>query len=179
MTANAIQESPVELEEPIQYLTFTLDGECFATDISQVREVLEFSHVTPVPRTPDYMRGVINLRGSVVPVVDLRLQFGMEAVEPTIDTCIIIVEVQIDEQPTVLGALADSVQEVIELCRGQLEPAPRLGTRINTEFIRAMAKQDDGFVIILDMNRVFSVDQIGEIQQGSQVDSSEVDEAVN
>ncbi len=168
MTTSTV-ENRVTLDEPVQYLTFTLDGDAFATDISQVREVLEFCRITNVPRTPDYMRGVINMRGSVVPVVDLRVQFGMEATEQTVDTCIIIVEIQLDGHATVLGALADSVQEVIELKRDQLEPAPRLGTRINTEFIRAMGKHDDEFVIILDMNRVFSVDQIDEIQGGSQV----------
>jgi len=174
----ATPENATPLEEPVQYLTLTLDGESFATDIAQVREVLEFSQVTPVPRTPDYMRGVINLRGSVVPVVDLRLQFGMEETEPTIDTCIVIVEVQIDGQPAVLGALADSVQEVIELRRDQLEPAPRLGTRVNTEFIRAIGKHDDKFVIILDMNRVFSVDQLTDIQDGSHVPVDNVNETV-
>ncbi len=163
----ATPESVIPLEESVQYLTFTLDGESFATEITQVREVLEFSRVTKVPRAPDYMRGVINLRGSVVPVVDLRLQFAMQETEPTVDTCIVIVEVQIDDQPTVLGALADSVQEVIEFGRDQLEPAPRLGTRINTEFIRAMGKHDDQFVIILDMNRVLSEDKLTEVQESS------------
>ncbi len=169
-TAATVYANP--LEEPVQYLTFTLDGEAFATEIAQVREVLEFSRITKVPRTPDYMRGVINLRGSVVPVVDLRLQFGMQATEPTIDTCIVIVEVRIDDQPTVLGALADSVQEVIELRADQLEPAPRLGARVNTEFIRAMGKQDDRFVIILDMNRVFSEDQLTKMQDADLADDA-------
>ena len=147
-------------EEPVQYLTFKLDDKAFATEIEQVREVFEFSRVTKVPRAPNYMRGVINLRGSVVPVVDLRLLFGMQEVEPTIDTCIIIAEVQIDGHLTVLGALTDSVQQVIDLDRDQLEPAPRLDTRIKTEYIRAMGKHDGGTVIILDMNRVFSFDQL-------------------
>jgi len=167
----ATQENAVSLEEPEQYLTFTLDGESFATEIIQVREVLEFSHVTKVPRTPDYMCGVINLRGSVVPVVDLRLKFGMEETEPTVNTCMVIVEVEIDNQSTVLGALADSVQEVIGLRRDQLEPAPRLGTRVNNEFVRAMGKHEDKFVIILDMKRVFSVDELDdlvEVQGGGQ-----------
>ncbi len=166
----ATTDNAIPQDEPVQYLTFTLDGEHFATEISQVREVLEFSRVTKVPRTPDYMRGVINLRGSVVPVVDLRLQFAMQESEPTVDTCIVIVEVRIDDRPTVLGALTDSVQEVIELGRDQLEPAPRLGTRINTEFIRAMGKHDDRFVIILDMNRVFSADQLTEVHENSQTE---------
>jgi len=168
--SNNVEESSVVLEEPIQYLTFTLDNESFATEITQVREVLEFCRITKVPRTPDYMRGVINLRGSVVPVVDLRCQFGMEEIEPTVNTCIVIVEVRIDNQLTVLGALADSVKEVLELRRDQLEPAPRLGTRINAEFIRAIGKHNDEFVMILDMNRIFSDSLLTEVQEsGSSV----------
>lgn len=161
-------QNAMPADEPVQYLTFTLDGESFATDITQVREVLEFKSVTKVPRTPDYMRGVINLRGNVVPVVDLRLQFDMEETEPSVDTCIVIVEVPIDGQPVVLGALADSVQEVLELRPEQLAPPPRLGTRIRTDFIRAMGRHADQFVIILDMERVFSNAAIAEIRGLSQ-----------
>src|SRR5512139_1961929 len=97
--------------ETSQYLTFTLDGELFALDIAKVREVLEFTGVTKVPRTPDFLRGVINLRGNVVPVVDLRLKFGMTRTERSVNTCVIIVEVSVDGETTILGALADSVQE--------------------------------------------------------------------
>lgn len=164
MTTATTQRNAVPADMPVQYLTFTLDGEAFATEIAQVREVLEFKGVTKVPRTPDYMRGVINLRGSVVPVVDLRLQFGMEATEPTVDTCVVIVEVPIDGQPVVLGALADSVQEVLEMKSEQLAPPPRLGTRISTDFIRAMGRHGEQFVIILDMEKVFSTDAITEIR---------------
>ncbi|HEX9019707.1 MAG TPA: chemotaxis protein CheW, partial [Nitrospirota bacterium] len=101
--------------EATQYLTFKLDDEVFALDITKVREVLDFTTVTKVPRTPEFMRGVINLRGSVVPVVDLRLKFGMTRTEKTVNTCIIIVEVAVDDETTILGALADSVQEVLDL----------------------------------------------------------------
>ena len=169
-TANGIQDGPV------QYLTFILDGEAFATEIAQVREVLEYTSITKVPRTPDYMCGVINLRGSVVPVVDMRLQFGMAAIEPTVDTCIIIIEVEVDDQLVVLGALADSVQEVLELRGEQMEPAPTLGTRINTRFIRAIGKIDERFVIILDMNRVFSMDQLAEVTDSSELPEVATDE---
>lgn len=152
--------------EMIQYLTFKLDDDAFATEITKVREVLEHTDVTKVPRTPEYMRGVINLRGNIVPVVDLRLQFGMEPVEVTVDTCIIIIEVEIDGNATVLGALADSVQEVIDMSEDQLEPAPKLGTRIDTCFISSMGKAEDGsFIIILNMDNVFSADQIQEVEQ--------------
>ena len=107
--------SVAEIAVTTQYLTFKLGEEVYAVDIAKVREVLDFTTVTKVPRTPEFMRGVINLRGSVVPVVDLRLKFGMSRTENTVNTCIIILEVRVDSETTVLGALADSVQEVIDL----------------------------------------------------------------
>lgn len=150
--------------ETTQYLTFKLDDEVFALDITKVREVLDFTTVTKVPRTPEFMRGVINLRGSVVPVVDLRLKFGMSKAEKTVNTCIIIVEVKVDEETTVLGALADSVQEVMDLEPGHIEPAPKIGTRLNTEFIKGMGKRDDRFVILLDIDKVFSTSELAVVQ---------------
>lgn len=145
---------------PSQYLTFTLDKEQFAVDISKVREVLEFTSVTKVPRTPEFMRGVINLRGSVVPVVDLRLKFGLTRTEPCIDTCVIITEVESKGEKLVLGALADSVQEVIELEPGSIEPPPRMGTRVNIDFIRGMGKQGEKFLILLDLDRVLTQEEL-------------------
>jgi len=147
-------------EKPVLYLKFTLDDKAFAIEIEQVREVFEFSGVTRVPRAPDYMRGLINLRGNVVPVVDLRLLFGMQEEDPTIDTCIIVAEVQIDNHLTVLGALADSVQQLFEVDRDQLEPRPRLDPSINTEYSRAIVVHGGESVIILEMNRVFSIDPV-------------------
>ncbi|MBA4395429.1 MAG: chemotaxis protein CheW [Desulfobacca sp.] len=149
-----------------QYLTFKLDEEVFALDIRKVREVLEYTSVTKVPQTPAFMRGVINLRGGVVPVVDMRLKFGMKQTENTVNTCIIISEITIDDEITVLGALADSVQEVIELEPSQIEPAPRMGTRLKTEYIRGMGKRDGEFIIILDINKVFSSEEMDSFQGG-------------
>jgi len=143
-----------------QYLTFKLGEEMFALNIAKVREVLDFTTVTRVPRTPDFMRGVINLRGSVVPVVDLRRKFNMAISENTVNTCIIISEVTVDGDTTVLGALADSVQEVIDLGPENIAPAPRIGTKLRTEFITGMGKQNDRFVIILDIDKVFSADDL-------------------
>ncbi len=154
-----------------QYLTFDLDGEAFATEISKVREVLEYVQITPVPRSPEYMLGVINLRGSVVPIIDLRLQFSMQAKQIDVDTCIIIVEIDIDGTQTVLGMLADSVQEVIEMRPDQLEAVPSLGTRVRFEFIEAMVKVDDRFIIVLDMQRVFAVNQLRELSAQSASES--------
>ena len=146
--------------ETTQYLTFTLADEVFALDITKVREVLDFTSVTRVPRTPEFMRGVINLRGSVVPVVDLRLKFGMSRTENSVNTCIIITEVTVDGDATVLGALADSVQEVMDLGPENIAPPPRIGTKLRTEFITGMGKQNDRFVIILDIDKVFSVEEL-------------------
>ena len=153
-----------EITETTQYLTFKLSEEVFALDISKVREVLDFTEITKVPRTPEFMRGVINLRGSVVPVVDMRLKFGMTKTEKTVNTCIIIVEIDLDGDLTVLGALADAVQEVIELEPGQIEPPPRIGTRLKTEFIRGMGKRDNHFLIILDIDKIFSADELSLVQ---------------
>ncbi|MBI4847887.1 MAG: chemotaxis protein CheW [Nitrospirae bacterium] len=156
--------SIAEIIEATQHLTFKLDEEVFALDIAKVREVLEFTKVTKVPQTPDFMRGVINLRGSVVPVVDLRLKFGMTETQKSITTCIIIVEVSVDGEKTILGALADSVQEVLELEPEQIEPAPKIGMRLNTEFIKGMGKRDGEFIIILDIDKVFSMDELTMVQ---------------
>jgi len=155
--------------ETTQYLTFRLEDEVFALEISKVREVLDFTAITKVPRTPEFMRGVINLRGNVVPVVDMRLKFGMTKTEKTVNTCIIIVEIALDGDTTVLGALADSVQEVVDLEAGQIEPPPKIGTRLRTEFIRGMGKRDEHFIIILDIDRVFSAGELSLVQDAGTV----------
>ncbi len=152
------------ITETTQYLTFKLGDEVFALDIAKVREVLDFTSVTKVPRTPEFMRGVINLRGNVVPVVDMRLKFGLTRTEKTVNTCIIIVEISLDGDTTVLGALADSVQEVIDLEPDKIEPAPKIGTRLKTEFIKGMGNRNDQFIIILDIDKVFSVDELSLVQ---------------
>ncbi len=145
-----------------QYLTFKLDDEVFGLEIGKVREVLDFTTVTRVPQTPAFMRGVINLRGSVVPVMDLRLKFGMSRTEDTVNTCIIITEVELDGEITVLGALADSVREVLELEPEQIEAAPKMGTKLNSEFIKGMGKQEEQFIILLNIDRVFSVEELAD-----------------
>jgi len=139
-----------------QFLTFTLGEEVFALDISSVREVLEYTTITKVPRTPEYIRGVINLRGRAVPVVDVRLKFEMPVTARTVNTCIIIVEVQLGGEETVLGALADSVKEVLDIEPKDIEPTPRMGTSIKADFIRGIGKHEDGFIILLDIDKVFN-----------------------
>lgn len=143
-----------------QYLTFTLGSEVFAVDIGMVREVLEMTTVTRIPRTPEFICGVINLRGHAVPVVDMRIKFGMPQGSKTVDTCIIVVEIEWGGELHAMGAMVDSVQEVRELAEGSISPPPQVGAAINTEFIKGMGHHDDYFILILDMDKVFSVDEI-------------------
>lgn len=152
--------SVTEITETRQYLTFKLGDEVFATDVAQVREVLDFTAITKIPRTPDFMSGVINLRGNVVPVVDLRLCFEMSRTEKTVNTCIVVVEVLLEGESTIIGALADSVEEVIDLEPDQIEPAPKIGVQVRTDFIKGMGKRDAQFIMILDIDRVFSAEQL-------------------
>jgi len=147
-----------------QYLTFRLGDGVFALDIARVREVLDFTTVTKVPRMPDFLRGVINLRGSVIAVADLGLKLGMAMTERSVNTCVIIAEIEVDGKTTLLGALADSVQEVIELDADALQPVPRIGARLNTEFIQGIGKQNDRFIIVLEIDKVFSSEEISQAQ---------------
>lgn len=152
--------SASELTESRQYLTFRLSQEIFAIEVAKVREVLDLAPITAIPRTPEFMSGVINLRGSVVPVVDLRLCLEMAKTENTRNTCIVVVEVVLDSDAIVIGALADSVEEVIDLEPEQIQPPPRIGTRIRTDFIRGMGKRETQFIMILDIDRVFSAEDL-------------------
>lgn len=154
-------------QQTTQYLSFTLDDEIFAVDVARVREILEFKGTTRMPQVPDYLRGVINLRGSVVPVVDLRLLFGLSATQSTINTCVIVLEINVENETVVAGALADSVREVLELEPAEIEAAPRLGTRLNTDFIKGMGKRNDQFLMLLDIDRVFGDETVGVIRQTS------------
>ena len=160
--------SVTEITETRQYLTFRLGDEVFATDVAKVREVLDFTTITKIPRTPDFMSGVINLRGNVVPVVDLRLCFEMSKTQKTVNTCIVVMEMLLDGESTIVGALADSVEEVIDLEPDQIQPAPRIGTQIRTDFIKGMGKRDAQFIMILDIDRVFSAEELSAVR-GSEV----------
>ena len=149
-----------KLLEKWTYLTFKIGEEVFAVDVRQVLEVLELKNITKLPSTPDFIRGIINLRGRVVPVVDMRLKFGMEATENTIHTCIIVLEIGTGNDKTTIGALADSVKEVFEFDEGQIEPPPRFGSLSKMDFILGIGKREEQFIIILNFNRVFSTDEI-------------------
>ena len=155
----------VKITETSLYLTFRLGEEVFATDVKQVREVLDLSPITKVPRAPEFMRGVINLRGSVVPVVDMKMKFGLPKTEGTVDTRIVVMEIALDGEVTIMGAMADSVHEVLELEPSQIQDPPRLGARWRSEFIRGMGKRNDEFVMIIDIDQVFSSDELAFVQE--------------
>ena len=148
------------ITETRQYMTFKLGDELFAIDVAQVREVLEISLITKVPTAPAHMRGVVNVRGQATPVIDLRLRFGLPRAADTVHTRIIVMELQIDGEPTVLGGVADSVHEVIELESANIQPPPRIAMRWRADFIRGMGKRGDDFIIILDVNAVFSSEEL-------------------
>jgi len=161
-----------------QYFTFLLGDEVFALEIGKVREVLEYTTITKVPRMPEFMRGVINLRGNVVPVIDLRYKLGMGTVTRTVDTCIIIVEIMIDGEIIPMGALADSVKEVTELNPDQISPPPKMGIQVDNRFIRGMGKQGEKFLIILDIEKVFTTEECEVLQRSGDETPSEISQEV-
>lgn len=147
-----------------QFLSFALGDEIFAVNVLQVKEILDVINITRVPQMPDYMLGVINLRGSVVPVVDLRCKFGMEKGARNKDNCIVVLEIDFEGERIVIGALTDAVREVLDLTTDQIEPPPRMGMKLKSEFISGMGKQGESFIIILDIDKIFSSDELCVIQ---------------
>ncbi|MCE1241322.1 MAG: chemotaxis protein CheW [Azonexaceae bacterium] len=152
-------------DAPQQYLTFLLGGEMFAVAILNVKEIIEFGTLTEIPMMPPFIRGVINLRGAVVPVIDLSCRFGGKATEVARRTCIVIVELEQDGTRHDIGVMVDAVSEVLEIAAADIEPAPAFGARIRTDFISGMGKVGGKFVIILDVVRVLSIEEIALLSQ--------------
>lgn len=169
---NALVTTPVPAAtaEPRQYLTFTLGGEMFAVETLSVKEIIEYGQITAVPMMPLSIRGVINLRGAVVPVVDLSARFGRPSTDLTRKTCIVIIEVQTEGEEQDVGVVVDAVSEVLEIPAADVEPAPGFGARIRADFISGMGKVDGRFVILLDVDRVLSVEEmavLGHVADGA------------
>ena len=146
------------------YITLQLGNESFAIDVVQVREILELAQVTKVPTAPSYMRGVVNVRGRAIPVVDLRAKFGLPPVADTLMSRVVVMEIELDGELCVVGGLADSVHEVIEIEPAQISAPPELASRWRSDLIRGMSRRGDQFLIILDMAAVFSADDCGALQ---------------
>ena len=151
------------LQELQQYLTFMLGSETFAIGILNIKEIIEYGNLTEVPRMPEFIRGVINLRGSVVPVIDLGARFGKQAGEVTPRTCVVIIEVQYEGEEHVVGVMVDAVNEVLDIPADQIEPAPSFGANIRADFIRGMGKVEGKFVILLNVNHVLSLDEMSSL----------------
>jgi purine-binding chemotaxis protein CheW len=147
------------------YLTFKLGEETFAANVSKVLNILEMTKVTKVPKAPPYMKGVINLRGAVLPLVDTRSKFEMSPTEFTPNTCILVLDININGESVHVGALVDSVQEVIELDDSQIMPPPSIGTKYKSEFLEGVAKVGEEFVMILDMDLIFSTDELSLLKE--------------
>ncbi len=152
-----------------QYLTFTLGGEMFAVGILNVKEIIEYGNITEIPMMPALIRGVINLRGAVVPVVDLAARFGGKPSEVQRRTCIVIVEVTQEDDRHDIGIMVDAVSEVLEIPSKEIEPPPSFGSRIHADFIAGMGKVNHKFVIILKIQKVLSVDEMAVLADVSQI----------
>jgi len=146
------------------FLTFRLGDELFAANVSKVIEILEVPKITKVPRSPDFMRGVVNLRGNVLSVIDSRTKFGLPPAEDTINTCIIVMIVNVDGQDMTMGVIVDAVQEVMEIEESNIQGLPEIGSKYKTEFIEGMVKRDDQFIMILNMNLLFSASEVTILQ---------------
>ncbi|RMU68324.1 Chemotaxis protein CheW [Pseudomonas syringae pv. aptata] len=170
------RQTAATVEEEAQYLTFMLGGEMFAIGILGIKEIIEYGSLTVVPMMPAFVRGVINLRGAVVPVVDLSARFGRQNSAITRRSCVIIIEANSEDgQPQDIGLLVDNVSAVLEIPASQIEPPPNFGARIRADFISGMAKVDGKFVIVLEVDRVLSIDEMSSLAEASQSLPTDVD----
>jgi len=154
-----------EVVEQQQYLTFLLAGEEYAISILKVKEIIEYDTVTVVPKTPKWIRGVINLRGSVVPVVDLAVKFGLEERPVTKTSCIVIVDGQLENQNTTMGIVADAVSQVMDLAANDIREVPEFGTRVQVNYLLGMAQLGKKFALLLDVDKVLSTDELLNLEE--------------
>ena len=166
----------MELEQKVNtssYLSFKLGDEIFATNVNKVLNILELVRITQVPQSPPYIKGVINLRGDVLPVVDTRIKFSLPPVKITKHTCILVMDINLDGEELKIGALVDGVLEVMEIEDKNLQPPPTIGDKYKTEFIKSMAEFKDQFIMILDVDKVFTSDEIVDLKNSTNTDDSE------
>jgi purine-binding chemotaxis protein CheW len=161
------QESKRMLHREGKYLTFSLDREEYGIGILKVREIIGMIRITPIPQTPDFVKGVVNLRGKVIPVVDLRLRFGMEAADYTERTCIIVVEIHARAGFLPVGIVVDSVTEVLNIRSTDIEDTPKFGVSLNTDYILGMAKAGGGVKILLDIDRILTSNELALLENAA------------
>ena len=158
-------KTSTEQTESGSYLSFKLDSELFAVDVKKVIEILEVPGITKIPLAPDYMTGIINLRGKVLPLIDTKVKFGLEPIEFTVDTCIIVIEIEVEGETLQIGTLVDAVLEVIEVPQAEIQPSPGIEAKYRLEFINGMFKKGDDFIMILTLGEVFSLEDVRYMQQ--------------
>lgn len=164
---SAVTEVTSDVSEAIagKHLTFELAGEVYGLEILKVQEIMGMMSVTSVPKSPDFVRGVVNLRGRIIPVMDLRVKFGMEAKEDTERTCIIVVQVRTGERELITGLIVDEVSEVLEIPSDQIELPPSFGASLDTDFILGMGKINQKVVMLLDVDKVLTGDELKAVDQ--------------
>jgi len=158
------------------FLSFRLGDELFAANVGKVLEILEIPKITKVPRSPAFMRGVVNLRGNVLPVIDARTKFGLPAIADTINSCILVLNLELEGKEMVMGAIVDHVQEVMEIDESSIQPLPTVGAKYRTEFIEGMVKQDDQFIMLLNIDLLFSNDEANIIQDIASMSDTQTNE---
>jgi purine-binding chemotaxis protein CheW len=146
------------------FLSFRIGKEIFAANVKNVLNILEMTRITQVPKSPEYMKGVLNLRGIVLPVIDSRIKFGISETEITTNTCIIVLELHTSGEPIMIGAIVDAVKEVFEIDESDILPPPSIGTNFRSDYLKGMAQSEDGFIMILDAEKVFGTDEIVDLQ---------------
>lgn len=166
-TQNINQAVKVIAEKEGKYLTFTLAGEEYGIGILKIKEIIGMIPVTSVPKTPEFVKGVINLRGKVIPVIDLRLRFGMESIDYTERTCIIIVEVSGPSGKVMMGIVVDSVSEVLNIKSDEIDETPRFGVALNTDYILGMAKSDRSVKILLDIDQILTTSEMAILREAA------------
>ncbi|MFY0686645.1 MAG: purine-binding chemotaxis protein CheW [Cyclobacteriaceae bacterium] len=151
------------------YLSFKLDEELFAVDVIKVIEILEVPKITRIPRAPNYMAGIINLRGKVLPLVDTRVKFGLEPIEYAIDTCIVVIEIEVEGELLQIGTLVDAVLEVLEINQSKIMPSPTIEAKYRLDFIEGMFQREDDFIMLLNLSEVFSIEDVQFMQETDKI----------
>lgn len=159
-----------EAVETDSYLSFKLDDEFFAVDVRQVIEILEVPSITRVPLAPAYMSGIINLRGKVLPLIDTKVKFGLEPIVKTINTCIIVIELNVEDEVIQIGAMVDSVLEVLEIEKTQIQPSPSIEAKYPLDFIKGMFRKDDDFIMLVSLDAVFSLEDVQFMQDTNEAE---------
>ncbi len=169
----SIEEQEHENEAMESYLSFKLDDEFFAVDVKKVIEILEVPGITSIPLSPDYMAGVINLRGKVLPLIDTKVKFGLDPIEFTVDTCIVVIEIEVEGEVLQIGTLVDAVLEVLEVPQSSIQPSPSIEAKYRLDFIRGMIRREEDFIMLLNLDEVFSIQDVMYMQEANETMSSE------